>query len=399
MSLSDLFNTPASRFVGVSGFDYTGVRNLNGSRSRRQVVTLSTGRHDPVAQQSIIAQQVIMSLPPQCGLANPDPDDLMAPVGHNIGAMIPKRGEWAVKIDNQCNESFISAPYGVARINDIQVYTCGNGVDRRAKIIFMGIVTNAQDISDPNRDNVGALDVSGTVTGINFGTDVLCAGDQVYIGLPHLIESNSNDVKTMVPGVCAAGMPSDKACFGTYRMRFNTVSAAVDDAICHLDNVYVSNPTQAFASAGNMKMVLELQRGVREEMPLYQFARLHAHVIRCKDVVKTGAVADKVEALNQFLDYMKAVQLDNKREEDTYNKTLGIDTIHRQHLIHDVARAVATASDFSAKFCELLCHVDEFKRNALTLQHNFLRQRMMGRVMVNSAPGQQLDVMMGYFCT
>lgn len=393
MSMAAAFSmNNRKRQLGVIGVDH----NEYGHRTKR--VLLSVGRHSPVAPQSIIAQQVTMSLPPQSSLPDPRDCDLMAPRGDKFEAMIPKRGEWAVKVDVCNGESHVSAPYGVARINDTQVTTCGNGTDVNAKIVFLGIVTNAQDGMDNNRDDVGALDISGTVTGINYGPERLCAGDHAYIGLPHMIESNNNGKVTMVPSVCAAGMPASKAHYGTYRMRWNNVSTAVAEITDFITELYSKDKSQKFTSSGNLHTKLTVERGVRAEMPIYEYATIFAHQTRCVDVVKQAPGPEQRIALNSFLLCMQDIDKNNMKLVENYDKSLGLDKpVANPIQIESALEPTSVTEGELKRLIDLLVYADRLKYVAIDLMHNFMRQRMMGKVLVNSDPGQQLDIAMGYF--
>lgn len=408
MSMSSMISMSNKRQFGVIGIDHTEYRH----RAKR--VLTSVGRHAPVAPQSIIAQQVVMCLPPQS--SNPDPNvmtDLMAPRGDQFDAMIPKRGEWAVKIDVPEGESQVVAPYGFARISDTQITTCGNGTDIDAKIIFEGIVTNAQDLLDENRDNVGALDIGGTVTGINYGPERLCAGDHVYIGLPHMIESTINGHVTKVPSVCASGMPASKAHFGTYRMKWNNVSSAIEDIMEHIKEEYTkSNSKDTFADPGNLHAMLAVARGVRKELPLYQFACLFAHQTVCIGALnafdvekedKADQTGKLVKKFNDFLVFMQKLDKQYAKVANTYDKSLGLaearsdEPIQLMEQLDAKDKTEAFGGKVAKRLPLLFEFADRFKFTSFDLMQNFMRQRMMGKVLVNSDPGQQLDVALGYF--
>jgi hypothetical protein len=389
----------AKRSFGIDGIDRPFARESKSRRVSRQVVTddISVGRHAPVFPQSIIAQQCVLSMPPTSGVPNPDDTDIMAPEC-DLAKMIPKRGEWACRFNTQ-DTRHITAPIGVARINDTKVFTCGNGVPNAYPLIFSGIMTNAQDMLDDNRDDVGAMDIGGTVTGINYGPEKICAGDFVYIGLPYMVVSPDGQ---RIPGVRAAGMPQGKAHFGTYRLRWNNVSVATADVREFIEQSYDPNCGKDFVSAARRKDMFTMQRSIREEMPLFEYASIHAHQVRVCALIEVDKIrgAETVESINTMLEYIKSVEMRHQTEIGKYDLSLGLlEPVVRSRLqLIDAIPAGPVADDIIiTKFVKVMYEADKLKEIAIDLMHNFIRQRLMGKVMVNSEPGQQLDVNLGYF--
>jgi hypothetical protein len=391
----------AKRPFGLIGIDRSFQRDNPNRRVSRQVVTddISVGRHAPVFPQSIIAQQCVLSAPPTSGVPNPDDKDIMAPEG-DISKMIPKRGEWACRFNTQ-DTRHVTAPIGVARINDTMVYTCGNGVPNMYPLIFAGIMTNAQDMLDDNRDDIGAMDIGGTVTGINYGPEKICAGDWVYIGLPHMVITTGGQ---RVPGVRAAGMPEGKAHFGTYRLRWNNVSTATADVRGFIEESYAKSPGADFTSPARRKDMFDLQRSIREEMPLFEYASIHAHQVRVRGVVADTNVvdlgtADVATAASNMLEYIKHVDMRYREEIGKYDTSLGLPVIKDMspvQLLGAFSTGIGRPS-LATQLLAILHEGEKLKEISIDLMHNFLRQRLMGKVMVNSEPGQQLDVNLGYF--
>jgi hypothetical protein len=392
--------------MGIRGLDHP----VTPSRAQRpRLAELSVGRHDPVFPQSIIAQKCVLTLPPVLeSLGEEDLSLVMAPIGQNLSACIPKHGEWAVA--RRPSDTTDTAPYSGGRYADLEVFTCANGLPIDYPIKFAGIMTNAQDLMDDNRDDVGGMDVAGTVSGINTGPDTMSPGDTVRIGMPYMILGP--DGKTMIPGVTWTGMPTDKAHFGVYQLRWNDVDDALVDIKAFLASAYKQAPSAHFATETNLVDLLSVNRGVRLDMPHFWYAMITAHQLRVKDVIQsmTRAVLSRKEspddggegsvvAMDAMLAYLQGLDDRHMKTLAAFDAAVGCGEVHYERSpIQSLVPLKNLSRDFLfTRLLDLMEEAERAKEIAQGRMHDFLKATCMGKVLASSRSGEQLDVLLGVF--
>lgn len=407
-SIESMFSDPHAgskrhRF-GIAGLD----RGVDQKREIRQ--KLSTGRHDPVFPQTIVADKAQMVFPPSEETANTLSGigmAVMAPTAQNPSLMGPKHGEWAMRMLH--DPGAVRAPYSGGLWCEKKVFTCGNDVPIDYPLVFAGIVTNAQDLSDPNRDDAGGLDIGGTVSGINTGPDTLFAGDTVWIGLPWMVQSA--DGRGMIPGVKMKGAPEDKAYFGTYRLRWRCVDDAVLDVRMTLEKIYKSTSNRAqFTDEGTLDAHMSRDAGVRKDMPIRDYMVVTAHQIHLRDLMIVNAgnanvTNDLTKALNKLLEFLLETEDKQSKQRAMYDEALGMDALAAVYAptrlrglgkLSTIAGAV-TIGDATEQFVVLMDEADRAKEIASGRMHDFLLAQVMGKVLTTSESGCQLDVNLGQF--
>ena len=320
----------------------------------------------------------------------------MAPRGQ-FELAYPKRGEWACRMlpsDARGATGMDTGGFG-----DLVVFTAGNDVPLHYPLQFAGIMTNAADLGDENRDTAAAMDVGGTVTGVNYGPETLYSGDLCYIGLPLMFEDGPGRFIVAIP---AGGMPVDKAHFGTYRLKWNNVCSASAEIRDVVEKAYKASPTQDFTDLTNIENVLDLSQGVRTEMPLFNYGCLYAHEMHLRYGKQNEAHGvDRVRSLNAML---RALKIHEQRHEvavAAYDNSIGQSAFHVGH--QSALQAMAPlAEDGSVlepagykRMLDMYNENDRLKEMYLDRMHAFLRERMMGMVLSTSEPRQQLDLMLG----
>lgn len=383
-------------------------------RARNTGQELCDTRSDPVFPQSIIAQKCRLTLPPSCGVDNADPADLLAPRGSAFGACNPKHGEWAVARSRA--DALPDAGLSGGHFSDLQVFTCGNDVPRDYQWTFVGICTNTQDLMDQNRDDAGAVDIAGTVSGINTGPEAIYAGQTVWISNPVL--TTGPDGKTKVPRWRWPGAPADKAYFGTRPLKWNCVNDAVVDIKTYLADQYKLRPTQEFVNEATLADDMNIRCGVRDEMPIFVYAVVSAHLLRVAALIRVmfdGKTKDRDDgersfrelmvALNALLAYLQKTEAAHQRYVRAFDAAVGgPEPLYNESAVmripplpdlssgEDVADMVSTVL---VRYVDLIQKADGVKDVAVGRMHDFLRGRIMGVALSNSQPGAQLDLLLG----
>jgi hypothetical protein len=106
-----------------------------------------------------------------------------------------------------------------------------------------------------------------------------------------------------------------------------------------------------------------------------------------------------VTAASNMLEYIKHVDMRYREEIGKYDTSLGLPVIKDMspvQLLGAFSTGIGRPS-LATQLLAILHEGEKLKEISIDLMHNFLRQRLMGKVMVNSEPGQQLDVNLGYF--
>lgn len=386
------------------------------------IEALSEGRLEPVAPQALVVLNTPMNRdrpPMEPGINEANSLEFYAPLGTDETANIPRRGNWVLfRADEEAYRIPRDASMNVV---DLHLVCVMNGISVDVPLRAGGIITNAQDLGNPNRDDIGVINIAGHNTGINTGPYDINAGDTVYL-CPWAFQI-MDDAGTCRPGITVDGESKQKYFPATISFRdtdmycfFRKIREIALDLVS--SQKHFINEKKIDELIRNNVDIPSSSSAMWRKHPVVWYARIYTAVelLRVRAMASAGSMDNQVvnEQANDY--HFEALKLVAGQLETFYGEkqlsgekfASNVESMFKNAVPVDL-RKYTPASGFATKVNKakngqrLIATVELTKlaEEACTLcvqqQTSWMRRFALGTATSHSAPGKQLDVMLGYF--
>jgi hypothetical protein len=407
--IMELFSAASSPLFGQT-LHLPGMGTLNRT-SKHQTPFQGTGLIEPQAPQALIAATVhYTNYHPEANRENTDPKNnkYYAPLSTNPQVYTPKRNEWAFRRVDSFDSRWMNRGTSAGKVTDHIWFTAVNGLSKDDEIAFGGIVTNAQNLDNPNQSEDGAGHLAGAVSGVNTGPETIFVGDVVYLS-PEPFKITDQRTGTVRPGFTLDGQPMDKFFGATITLRMPVLAAFQSDVKNRL-RIFVAEFTvyeegDFFARLhGFIADDLQMNKHVQ---PMVEYTRFCA----CKMFLNLFVYEPRAhkEVFGVVEEYYK------KRSEVAarYDRAVGSPTFQVCGFVSPYGEDIDTYPHFPSDNDGIGTRGVNYDLFSVTNQMNELLDSLMqisvcsyvewmqrfgmGTAMNTSAPGSQLDILLGYF--
>ncbi len=372
---------------------------------QRSVPKLSVGRHTPITPQSLIVATVKLDASGVPRSTNPMKNELLfAPVSNDKQVYTPKRGEWAMSLVDPLADRF-QAPASSACIPGFTIFTAMNGISQTTKLRFAGMIDNAADLDNPNRDDVGTLRMSGTCTGINTGGSPIPQGSMVYANpISYVITDHATGRK--IPGVHIIGEPKEK-CF--------IATVAIEDTDVHAFQAFVTEAFKTLFSKRSDSYRDEVTPTIKnklyiiEECPLYDWTHLEAaHVAMLKSldhqyihyaISQVNALYNKqTEMVKHYNDALGTHYGDQREEQDDSIAEESFESEFKNY-DEDAEKFADFPSDneeFTRAVMDVCRQLERCKNMCTSAYMDYLQRFAIGTAITSAESAGNFDCIMGF---
>lgn len=211
-------------------------------------------------------------------------------------------------------------------------------------------------------------------------------------------ETLPNGKTVRMPQITISGEEPDGAKFGTYSYKWGDTSEAVRSAENFIIERYeVCRSKANFASDMIRDELLRTAHSIQADMPLLDYGHLYVHLVVCNDPMLTNA--ETVNAYNEMLTFMKEVDRKNQRAAERWEHAL-----NNANQMSTAARASTSPIQQLAMFdgpavrlhhaSVVLMYLYRLLRLCEARQIEHMDACVVGHALTNSAPGQQLDIIL-----
>ncbi len=349
------------------------------SSMHRGGVVHSTGRGQPVTEQSLVVETVVLKANQFEMRGRNLPDDCVAPLGSRE-AFGCATGELAfgVQRETQANQ----APrQGFQGFGETEVTTCVNGLHKDAKLFCAGVLSGDKDaksvLMDPAIQNTAA----GLKTIVNTGPVTIKAHQNVgWLATPYTV-TGDDGVKR--PAIQQIGIPKDKYRPMTVPFDDLMTPAIVDRCMDVAVRMRKEHP-----GAVGLDEFKELWRSARGQV---------RHVVLDNPLgANTQMSNDDWYPLDIYLGWLLLETLDTDGDRQRVFEMLEKVQIDQANLNGGDSPFLAKAQVVPYDANKSRTHVLRRMGQCLINHASWIKRHLVGKTLKTGASGQSLDIMLGY---